>query len=252
MVFPEASASKGERSYYSVGCVGGCVDGGGLDETADDGGDEELDERLDVVILYCEKDRDAAREFERHLREDIRPACRRRVKASLYHEWGGVGSGSMMQRLSTVVSLSTYVFVFLTENFVSDRWCEFYSDSCLMEAIENPMKRWSVVLEFATERSKLRVPMGLNALKGVNYYIGDEYYRKNLARLIGERIEERVAANNRRRREKEEKRKLKKLMTTSSTIKGKEIKLEKKKALSRKRRRALFYLCSELVWCAEA
>jgi len=39
---------------------------------------------------------------------------------------------------------STYMMMAMTDRFCKDNWAELQRDECLMESINNPVKRWSV------------------------------------------------------------------------------------------------------------
>ncbi|XP_053405498.1 uncharacterized protein LOC128558972 isoform X1 [Mercenaria mercenaria] len=151
---------------------------------------------IDVLILYCEEDREQAEKFQQHLREEI-DVPNGPVQTLLYDdaEMQAI-CGSKIQHLAKGVERSTYVFIFMTKNFIDDKWCEFSSESCLMEAITNPLKQWCVVPVYTEKRnSSFRVPMGLNTLKGINYYNNDRFYKNGVARLIGDKTCVRVQAN---------------------------------------------------------
>lgn len=151
---------------------------------------------IDVLILYCEEDRAAAERFKSHLINEIEVADG--PVLTLLYDDAEMQSicGSKIQHLAKGVERSTYVFIFMTKNFIDDKWCEFSSESCLMEAITNPAKQWCVVPVYTEKRnSSFRVPMGLNTLKGINYYNNDKFYRNGVSRLIGDKISVRKQAN---------------------------------------------------------
>lgn len=151
---------------------------------------------IDVLILYCEDDREEAQKFQTHLREEI-TVKNGPIKTLLYDdaEMQAI-HGSKIGHLEKVVQRSTYVFIFMTKNFIEDKWCEFSSESCLMEAITNPAKQWCVVPVYTEKRNtSFRVPMGLNTLKGINYYNNDRFYKNGVSRLIGDKIHVRINAN---------------------------------------------------------
>lgn len=145
----------------------------------------------DAVILYTEKDREKAVAFQQHLINEIHLPHNETVRAVLYDgpELTAL-SGSQIQHLDLAMERSTYVFVYLTKNFVKDKWCEFSSESCLMRAIYDEEKRWCVVPVYTRRRTdcKFKIPMGLNSLKGINFYSNDEFYRKGVSRLIGDKL----------------------------------------------------------------
>lgn len=158
---------------------------------------------FDVLILYHEKDREEALKFRDHLIEEIDVGEKGPVKAVLYDE---AELEALCTRkighLSKAVERSTYVFVFLTKNFVTCSWMEFSSESCLMEAITNPDKQWCVVPVYNEKRgATFRVPMGLNTLKGISYYNNDQYYKKGVASLIKDKLYVRINADKNQRQE---------------------------------------------------
>lgn len=152
---------------------------------------------IDCLILYAEEDRSGAEVFRQHLINDIHIKKHGPVIALLYDcpELTSLAGGKI-SHLAESVKRSTYILMYLTENFVKDKWMEFSSESCLMESIYNPLKQWCVVPVYTKRRnSNFVVPMGLNSLKGINYYNNDEFYRNGVARLIGDKVYVRVRAN---------------------------------------------------------
>ena len=138
----------------------------------------------DVMILYSDDDRKAVEIFKDHLEKDIISSDRRPVDAILYDEFRL--SGLSFENLDRAFDKCSFTFVFLTKSFVENTWCKITSESCLMKTIHNKQKGWRVVPVFTKRRaeSDFDIPMGLNALKGINYYENDEYYRKGVARMI--------------------------------------------------------------------
>jgi hypothetical protein len=145
----------------------------------------------DVMVLYSENDYLDAEKFRAHLEKDIFPEDPGKIKAVLYDgpELEGLSS-SKLQHLDGGFQRCTFTFVFLTSQFVECDWCNLSSENCLMEAIYNKEKKWCVVPVYTVQRNKadFRIPMGLNSLKGINYYNSDDFYRKGVRRLIGDKI----------------------------------------------------------------
>lgn len=139
----------------------------------------------DVMVLYSEDDIKAVEIFKNHLEKDIILPDKRRVDVVLYDEFRL--SGLSFENLDRAFDKCSFTFVFLTKSFVENTWCKITSESCLMKTIHcNKQKGWRVVPVYTKRlaESDFCVPMGLNALKGVNYYNNDEYYRKGVARMI--------------------------------------------------------------------
>ncbi|CAC5378230.1 unnamed protein product [Mytilus coruscus] len=149
----------------------------------------------DVMVLYSEADYQEAEYFRAHLEKDIFPNEPGKIKAVLYDgpELEGL-SASKLQHLDSGFQRCTFTFVYLTKQFVECDWCSLSSETCLMEAIYNKDKKWCVVPVYTVQRNKaeFRVPMGLNSLKGINFYNADEFYCKGVRRLIGDKIYKRI------------------------------------------------------------
>ena len=149
----------------------------------------------DAMILYTEKDYSEAEEFRQHLINDIPLPFNEKCRALLYDSPELMGlSGSKIQSLDLSMERCTYVFVYMTADFVRDKWCEFSSESCLMRAIYDEERRWCVVPIYTERRTECpyKIPMGLNSLKGINYYCNDDFYRRGVSRLIGDKIYHRL------------------------------------------------------------
>ncbi|XP_063435473.1 uncharacterized protein LOC134716410 isoform X2 [Mytilus trossulus] len=158
----------------------------------------------DVMVLYSEADYQEAEHFRDHLEKDIFPTEPGKIKAVLYDgpELEGLSS-SKLQHLDHGFQRCTFTFVYLTKQFVECDWCSLSSETCLMEAIYNKEKKWCVVPVYTVQRNKanFRVPMGLNSLKGINFYNADEFYRKGVRRLIGDKIYKRVESDKKHQEE---------------------------------------------------
>ena len=154
---------------------------------------------IDVLILYAEDNRERAEKFRDHLINDIDIGEDGPVKAMLYDEAGLMSLSNLkIGHLAAAVERSTYIFMYLTKEFTKDKWMEFSSESCLMEAITNPDKQWCVVPVYTERRNTtFKVPMGLNTLKGISFYNNDKYYRQGLARLIVDKVKVRKRNNER-------------------------------------------------------
>lgn len=144
----------------------------------------------DVMILYSPTDFKAAEKYREHLKS-LEMESGREVRAVLCDDSELESlAASKFQHLDEAFKRCTFAFVFLTKQFCENEWCQLSSEECLMESIYNPKRKWCVVPVYTIQRSKadFRVPMGLNSLKGVNYYNNDEFYRRGLKKLIGDKL----------------------------------------------------------------
>ena len=162
----------------------------------------------DAMILYTESDYQGAETFRQHLMNDIRDLpYNAKCRALLYDAPELVGlSGSKLQSLDLSMQRCTYVFIYMTKDFIQDKWCTFSSESCLMRAIYDEERRWCVVPIYTQRRNELDfiVPMGLNSLKGINYYCNDEFYRRGVSRLIGDKIYHRLRLQKKHKNKQKE------------------------------------------------
>jgi hypothetical protein len=152
----------------------------------------------DVMILYAEEDRELAEQYKEHLQNDIELEGGRRVTAVLYDDQEMVSlAGSKLKSLEYGFERCTFAFIYLTKKFCQCEWSTLSSEECLMESIYNPEKKWCVVPVYTVARAKadFKIPMGLNALKGVNFYNNDDFYRRGLRRLIGDKVMVRLNKN---------------------------------------------------------
>ncbi|XP_062583499.1 uncharacterized protein LOC134245229 isoform X2 [Saccostrea cucullata] len=153
----------------------------------------------DVMILYAEDDRELAESYKEHLQNDIVLEGGRRVTAVLYDDQELVSlAGSKIKSLDFCFQRCTFAFIYLTKKFCQCEWSTLSSEECLMESIYNPKKKWCVVPVYTVSRAKadFKIPMGLNALKGVNFYNNDDFYRRGLRRLIGDKVSVRLNHNS--------------------------------------------------------
>lgn len=151
---------------------------------------------FDVMILYAEDDRELATKYRDHLMNDIVLEGGRKVMAVLYDDEELVSmAGGKLKSLDYGFQRCTFAFIYLTKSFCQCEWSTLSSEECLMESIYNPEKKWCVVPVYTVSRSKanFKIPMGLNSLKGVNYYNDDDFYRRGLRRLIGDKVMVRLA-----------------------------------------------------------
>ncbi|KAL3865804.1 hypothetical protein ACJMK2_043155 [Sinanodonta woodiana] len=149
----------------------------------------------DVMVLYSEENQKDAHEFCQHLRSEITLKNGESVKAVLYdcEELTSLDA-SKLKHLEKSLERCTYVFIFMTKEFCEDKWMALSSEECLMKAIYDEEKRWCVVPVYTVSRrnAKFKIPMGLNSLKGINYYNNDQFYRNGVSRLIEDKLYQRL------------------------------------------------------------
>lgn len=95
------------------------------------------EKQFDAVLLHHEDDQREAILFKEVIEKfivlgDGRPAQIGTLDKSLYLGW----IQSRTKHLEEAVKRSTYIFLFVTDNFVKDTWAELQKDECLQESIE--------------------------------------------------------------------------------------------------------------------
>ena len=81
----------------------------------------------------------------------------------------------------------------LTKSFVDDVWYKISGESILMRTIYDKKKNWRVVPVYTMRRldCDFRIPLGINALKGINYFEKDKFYQDSVVSLIENTVQER-------------------------------------------------------------
>ncbi|XP_041372749.1 uncharacterized protein LOC121386010 isoform X2 [Gigantopelta aegis] len=149
------------------------------------------EEYQDAMILYSDMDKDEVELFYSSLLKNVRLRDHKSPKVVKFEEFA-VSIGSKIKTLEFGLERCTYAFIFLTENFIKDTWAEFSGETCLMEAIYNPEKRWCVVPVFTQPKRNctFKVPSSINSLKGVQYWSGssDKFYNDSVKKLLDEKL----------------------------------------------------------------
>ncbi len=142
----------------------------------------------DAFVIYCDDDRSRVEEFMENF-DEIKLYDRVKPKVVLYDNIA-ISIGSKIKALEFGIDRCTYVFLFITKAFCDDSWSEFSSETCLMEAIHNPDKKWCVVPVFTEPKrsASFRVPPSLNSLKGIQYLKNDKFFKDSVAKLLEEKL----------------------------------------------------------------
>ena len=148
------------------------------------------EEYQDAMILYSNEDRQHVEDFLSGLLQNIKLRDSKCPKVVMYNDF--CIARSEIKALEFGLERSTYVFIYLTENFVKDTWAEFSGETCLTEAIYNVEKRWCVVPVFTYPKRNcpFKVPSCINSLKGIQYWSGvnDKFYNDSVKKLLDERL----------------------------------------------------------------
>ena len=116
-------------------------------------------------------------------------------------------SNGKLQQLNELIEKSTFVFLFVTDDFIGDAYCQMQKDELIMTTIEEYDKRWKVI-PVMPRRPKKRLPIGIKALNNLsltrldylkdlvpslnsithqNIRNYDRYFISNMEKLFGEK-----------------------------------------------------------------
>ena len=126
--------------------------------------------QFDMVLIYARNDEKIALVFKDILEKFVKLDDLRYCKVCVLDREDNLQYiRGKFQHLADAVKRSTYMFLFMSKNFVTDSWAELQGDECLQESIDNPEKKWCVIPIHCLPKQKgdYEVPFGLRALKGV-------------------------------------------------------------------------------------
>lgn len=150
---------------------------------------------FDAMIIY-EKDSDQSQvdRFLQRVRTEVLLNQKEKPLVVLFDEVFANAGMNPIKQLDDSLPYCTYVFLYVTKSFCVDGWTEFSSQTCLMDAILTPEKRWSVVPIFTEpkRRPTYRVPPSVRSLKGIQYWSEDKFYADSLRKLLEDKLEVRL------------------------------------------------------------
>ena len=128
------------------------------------------EDHFDMVLIYAEKDQTLALLFRDILQKHIKLQDNRHVRVCVIDRSELDWISNKFKHIEEAVKRSTYMFLFMSRNFVNDSWAELQGDECLQESIERPERRWCVIPIHTVpkRRCDYSTPFGLRALKGVH------------------------------------------------------------------------------------
>ncbi|XP_071804597.1 uncharacterized protein [Asterias amurensis] len=113
---------------------------------------EEDDEHYDVLLLYSEHDQSEADQF-------IDIAKKANWKVATPDDFRP--SQTKFKSFEDVYNNSSYTVLLLTTNFLADFWCEHQYQAALIQSIENPSKK-ATVIPIICQYRDLKLPMELS------------------------------------------------------------------------------------------
>ncbi|KAK7480020.1 hypothetical protein BaRGS_00028753 [Batillaria attramentaria] len=149
----------------------------------------------DAMIIYM-KDYDEleVEQFLKRVRTEVLLNKTIKPKVILFDEIFPNAGMNPIAQLDESLKFCTYVFLYVTKSFCEDGWTEFSSQTCLMDAILTPDKKWSVVPIFTEpkRRPTYRVPPSVRSLKGIQYWSVDKFYADSLRKLLEDKLDVRL------------------------------------------------------------
>ncbi|ESO88350.1 hypothetical protein LOTGIDRAFT_165792 [Lottia gigantea] len=144
----------------------------------------------DAMILYHDDDKEDCKAFCDKIEENVVLSDKQKPSIISYARIA-TSCGNNFRALEFGIERCTFVMLYVTANFVKDKWTEYSSEACLMEAITNPNKRWCVVPVFTEDKSSkpYKIPLSINTLKGIRYSSEEEdFYLSSITTLFNDRI----------------------------------------------------------------
>ncbi|KAK7116227.1 hypothetical protein V1264_001946 [Littorina saxatilis] len=144
----------------------------------------------DAMILYQDDDKPAVETFLKRVNAEVLLLKRHKPCLVLYDEILPDSGMTPIGQLDLVLPYCTYVLLYVTKEFCTDAWSEFSSQTCLMDAIDNAERRWSVVPIFTEPKRTrtFRVPPSIRSLKGIQYWSEDKFYVDSLRKLLEDKV----------------------------------------------------------------
>ncbi|KAL5004216.1 hypothetical protein ScPMuIL_017672 [Solemya velum] len=138
----------------------------------------------DILVLYAEKDEQAADKFCEQLNQiqlDHVHGNNSFVRAILYMDTKITSiAGIPSQCLETGMNCCTLIFLFVTSNFVKDKWILLLKEAAFMERLRDDATKWTVIPVWIEEKGKINnCPIILRALKGLNHFDISNFSKKN-------------------------------------------------------------------------
>ncbi len=122
-------------------------------------------EQFDAVFIYCEHDAERVIKLKDILTKFITLEGGRKPKFCILDDLPEVGS--RFKHMEVALSRSTYMFFFITKEFIDDSWCEMQKDEALMKSNTKPDKQGCAVPLLPGPRKELPFDLsfGLESLK---------------------------------------------------------------------------------------
>ena len=144
----------------------------------------------DAVILYQEDDKKLVQRFLKRVNTEVMLNKVEKPRVALFDDMVPDTGMTNVGQLDLILPYCTYVFLYVTKGFCTDGWTEFSSQTCLMNAIDTPESRWSVVPIFTEPKRQptFRIPPSIRSLKGIQYWSDDKFYVDSLRKLLEDKL----------------------------------------------------------------
>lgn len=151
-------------------------------------------DHYDAMILYQDDDLPVVKKFLNRVEAEVLLNKVEKPKVVLYDNILPDAGISKVGELDKTLEYCTYVFLYVTKKFCQGRWTEFAAQTALMNAIDSPQSRWSVVPIFTEPKRNptFKIPPSIRSLKGIQYWSDDKFYADSLRKLLEDKLHVRL------------------------------------------------------------
>lgn len=129
-------------------------------------------EYFDIVFSFAKADQDIAQKIIKFLEGHVRYGGNKKPKICVIDEENQFPlNRSRLQSAKEAMDRSTYMTFIFTKNYFDDQWPAMLQETCFLESIENPAKKWCFIPLYLTSKDELdfEIPFGVNTLKGFDF-----------------------------------------------------------------------------------
>ena len=136
---------------------------------------------IKILVIYGSTDRKIADGYCNHLRSDV---FENKDNISLE-----VCDISNPLYIDDAFRTCDFVLVLITKCLCEKEWLHFSENQCVKDWMTSKNRKCTIVpvLTIRELDRKFRIPMDLNAIKGLKFYNNDKYYKEAIRRLLTNR-----------------------------------------------------------------
>ncbi len=128
-------------------------------------------EQYDAVLIYCEDDAEKVIKLKDILTKFITLEGGQKPKFCILDRGDDLPEvASRFKHMGVALYHSTYMFLFITKEFIDDSWGEMQKDEVLMESITEPYKKWCAVPLFPDPTTHFHYAIRATHAQGSGYF----------------------------------------------------------------------------------